>query len=181
MITLVIGGARSGKSEVAEDLARRGGAPVTYVATGSATDADMQARIARHRARRHAAWETLELEPGSDLGALVRSVEGTVIVDSLGTWVAWWPALASVPRPAEPAETSGGGAGAEAASFCEALAARHGDTILVSEEVGLGVHPVTDLGRRFRDEMGSLNRAVAGLADDVLLVVAGRVLRLDEP
>jgi adenosyl cobinamide kinase/adenosyl cobinamide phosphate guanylyltransferase len=142
VITLVLGGTRSGKSEVAEALAGDGGTPVTYVATGQATDEDMAARIARHRARRSAA----------------------VLVDSLGTWVAGDAALA-------PATSA----------LCAALRSRPGDTVVVSEEVGLGVHPPTEVGRRFADALGELNRAVADEADRVLLVVAGRVLPLDRP
>ena len=156
MITLVLGGTRSGKSEVAERLAASAarGAPVTYVATGRAVDGEMAARIAAHRARRPAAWPTLEV--GADLPAR--------LVDSLGTWVA-----------------SGEGLSPDAAALCAALAGRAGDTVVVSEEVGLGVHPPTDVGRRFADALGTLNRAVADVADRVLLVVAGRVLPLDRP
>jgi adenosyl cobinamide kinase/adenosyl cobinamide phosphate guanylyltransferase len=70
---------------------------------------------------------------------------------------------------------------ADSTALCEALTRRRGDTVVVSEEVGLGVHPATEAGRRFRDQLGALNQAVAEIADRVLLVVAGRVLRLEEP
>lgn len=159
MITLVLGGARSGKSELAESLAARAGGPVTYLATGAATDQDMAARIQAHRRRRPAGWTTVEC--GADLAAAVSAASGTVLVDALGTWLAQLE-----------------GFRADAASLCAALSGRDGPSIVVSEEVGLGVHPATEAGRRFRDALGGLNQAVARVADDVVLVVAGRVLPL---
>jgi adenosyl cobinamide kinase/adenosyl cobinamide phosphate guanylyltransferase len=168
VITLVLGGTRSGKSEVAEALAAATpGAPVTYVATGVASDDDMAARIAAHRARRPASWTTVEA--GADLPATLSALAvggGTVVVDSLGTWVAARAEL-------EP----------DVDGLCTVLRTRVGDTIVVSDEVGLGVHATTQVGRRFADVLGELNRAVADIADRVLLVVAGRVLplgRVDE-
>jgi adenosyl cobinamide kinase/adenosyl cobinamide phosphate guanylyltransferase len=165
LITLVLGGTRSGKSEVAESLVAAAGGRVTYVATAQVTDDDMAARIAAHRARRPAGWATVEA--GVDLpGVLDDAPPGPVVVDSLGTWVAAHDDLAP--------DTPG---------LCRALRRRAtagaGDTVLVSEEVGLGVHAPTITGRRFADALGELNRAVAGEADRVLLVVAGRVLPLD--
>ena len=160
MITLVLGGVRSGKSEVAEQLATSLGSDVTYVATGAATDDGMADRIARHQARRPATWRTVEV--GSDLPGALRSIHGPALVDSLGTWVAGAEDLL-----------------ADAESLLSALRERPGPTVLVSEEVGLGVHAATEVGRRFADELGTLNRRVAAVADDVLLVVAGRTLRLD--
>jgi adenosyl cobinamide kinase/adenosyl cobinamide phosphate guanylyltransferase len=162
VITVVLGGTRSGKSEVAEQLAAHAGAPVTYIATtpAEATDGDeeLAARVAAHRARRAAAWVTVEA--GDDLPSVLADVDGTALVDSLGAWVAW-------------------AASHDATALCDALAARRSDTILVSEEVGLSVHPDTPAGRRFVDELGDVNRAVARVADRVLLVVAGRVLTLE--
>jgi adenosylcobinamide kinase/adenosylcobinamide-phosphate guanylyltransferase len=164
VITLVLGGARSGKSLVAEQLAGRLRPPVTYVATAliDPDDDDHVARVAIHRARRDPSWRTLEA--GAGLAEVLRSVEGTVLVDSLGTWVT---AAADLDPDVE--------------ALVGALQERTGDTVVVSEEVGLGVHPSTDLGRRFRDALGLVNQAVAELADDVLLVVAGRVLPLARP
>ncbi|HZD65091.1 MAG TPA: bifunctional adenosylcobinamide kinase/adenosylcobinamide-phosphate guanylyltransferase [Acidimicrobiales bacterium] len=163
MIALVLGGVRSGKSEVAESLAARRGGPVTYVATGGEhpDDPDWAARVAAHRARRPRAWSTVEVPAGAELGPVLAGLSGTALVDSLGTWLA-------------------GREGAEDHNerLCTAVVARAGDTVLVSEEVGLGVHPVTRVGRRFRDDLGALNRAVAEVAEEVLLVVAGRVLPL---
>jgi adenosylcobinamide kinase/adenosylcobinamide-phosphate guanylyltransferase len=162
VITLVLGGARSGKSEVAERLVARLGADVTYVATGTPgdDDTDMAARIERHRARRPATWSTVEA--GTDLGNVLRSIEGPVLLDALGTWLA-----------------RADGFVADSGDLCAALRERRGDTVVVSDEVGLGVHPSTEAGRRFRDAIGLLNQAVAEVADEVLLVVAGRSLRLD--
>jgi adenosylcobinamide kinase/adenosylcobinamide-phosphate guanylyltransferase len=161
VITVVLGGARSGKSEVAERLA--GDGAVTYVATGTRPDPGVDptwaARIARHRDRRPASWTTIEA--GADLPAVVASLEGTVLVDSLGTWVA-----------------GADGFVVDADSLVDALAARDGWTVVVSDEVGLGVHPETAVGVAFRDALGDVNRAVAAVADEVLLVVAGRVLQL---
>jgi adenosylcobinamide kinase/adenosylcobinamide-phosphate guanylyltransferase len=161
VITLVLGGARSGKSELAERLVVRAGQPVTYVATGTATDDDMAERIAAHRARRPVEWQTVEA--GSDLAGAIADLSGSVLVDSLGTWLAGLDEFA-----------------ADAGRLAAALAARPGDTVVVSDEVGLGVHPSSAVGRKFRDALGQVNRAVADHADEVLLVVAGRVIRLEE-
>lgn len=158
MIVLVLGGTRSGKSEVAERMAARGGAPVTYVATALVDDPGFAARIAGHRARRPATWTTIEAP--ADLAAQVRAANGTVLVDSLGTWVA--------AHDFEP----------DVDDLCDALTGRAGLTVLVSEEVGLGVHAATDIGVRFADALGECNRRVAAIADRVLLVVAGRTLEL---
>lgn len=108
-------------------------------------------------------WATVEA--GGDLGATVRAVRGTVLLDSLGPWLATRPGFA-----------------AEVDEFCTVLRARAGagDTVIVSDEVGLGAHPASEAGRAFRDALGSLNQAVAAVADRVLLVVAGRVLTLDD-
>lgn len=161
MITLVLGGARSGKSEYAEALASARPSPVVYIATGDPSgDDDFAVRVAAHRERRPAEWETIESGPA--LAAAVRSRGGaTLLIDSLGTW------LASLPQFS-----------ADAADLCAALVAHDGEAIVVSEEVGLGVHPSSDAGRQFRDALGILNRAVAAVAGDVLLVVAGRALPL---
>lgn len=166
MITLVLGGARSGKSEVAEALAARLAAPVTYLATArlDPRDQDLAERIATHQARRPLSWTTQEVPGTLALVPALRTTAGTVLVDSLGAWVAGSPDLT-----VDPGELVG------------ALLERTGDTVVVSEEVGLGVHPTSSLGRRFRDVLGELNQAVAAVADEVVLVVAGRVLPLSTP
>jgi adenosyl cobinamide kinase/adenosyl cobinamide phosphate guanylyltransferase len=158
VITLVLGGARSGKSEVAERLI--GDGPATYVATGTATDEAMAARIAAHRERRPTTWQTVE-EPGPSLPGALVDVRGPALIDSLTTWLAAAPEFA-----------------VDGDALCVALMKRDGDTVIVSDEVGLGVHPSTEVGNRFRDALGVLNQLVAATADEVVLVVAGRTLRL---
>jgi len=162
MITLVLGGARSGKSELAEQLAAAEPGPVTYIATAVVDDDDFAARVEAHRARRPPSWTTIEA--GTGLVEALGSVEGTVLVDSLGTWLAASPGFQG-----------------DVPGLLNVLRRRDGGTVLVSEEVGLGVHPSTEVGGRFRDALGGLNRQVSALADDVLLVVAGRALRLEGP
>lgn len=158
MITLVLGGARSGKSRVAQSLAIDAPGPVTVIATGVAgDDADFAARIAEHRRTRPATWSTLEC--GAQLAQALAGVEGTVVVDALGTWLA-------AHRDFD----------ADVTPVLDALDARSGDAIIVSDEVGLGVHPETEVGRLFRDALGALNQAVAARADVVLLTVAGCVV-----
>ncbi|HEV2360157.1 MAG TPA: bifunctional adenosylcobinamide kinase/adenosylcobinamide-phosphate guanylyltransferase [Acidimicrobiales bacterium] len=169
VITLVLGGARSGKSEVAERLVTRAASNggVAYVATAvpSQGDSDFKARISLHRSRRPTGWTTEEVALGGHLGKVLLRIEGAAIVDSLGTWVAGFEGR-------EP----------DTGELIAALAGRRAErrpTVLVSDEVGLGVHPETEIGRVFRDALGALNRAVAEVADEVLLVVAGRVLKLE--
>jgi adenosylcobinamide kinase / adenosylcobinamide-phosphate guanylyltransferase len=163
MITVVIGGARSGKSEVAERLVDKLPDPVTYVATGVITDDEMAARIKLHRDRRPASWHLVEAT-GTELLSALDALEGSVLLDSLGTWVA--------SLPPDFAETA-------ARDLCHTLLCRRGDTVVVTEEVGLGVHPATEVGRHFRDALGRLNMAVVDVADRALFVVAGRVLPLE--
>ncbi len=161
MIVLVLGGARSGKSAYAERRAAALPEPVSYVATARVEgDADLAARIAEHRARRPASWTTIEAGP--DLADVLGTTGGTVVLDALGPWVASAPDF-----------------GVDGATLCTALTGRAGDTVVVSEEVGLGVHPSTAAGQRFRDALGELNQAVATVADEVVLVVAGHALWLE--
>lgn len=159
-LTLVLGGTRSGKSVVAERIATDAGAPVTYLATGPSDDDGFADRIAEHRSRRPADWVTVEC--GAGLAEALRAhPSGTVLVDSLGTWLSAHHDFA-----------------ADTADLIAALRSRTGTTVLVSDEVGLSVHPPTSLGRRFVDALGSLNQAVAAVADGVALVVAGRTMWL---
>jgi len=161
MITLVLGGARSGKSAYAERLTRRLPSPVTYVATLQVgDDEELSARVARHRFRRPDEWGTREA--GLDLPGVVRALAGSMLLDSLGPWVA----------------AHGEDGAVDGAALCRALTERTGDSVVVSEEVGLGVHPSSAAGRQFRDVLGTLNQDVAEVADQVLLIVAGRALPL---
>jgi adenosylcobinamide kinase / adenosylcobinamide-phosphate guanylyltransferase len=165
-VALVLGGARSGKSVEAERLVTRwaGGEPVTYVATAllDVDDPSLAGRVAAHRARRPASWTTVDAGP--DLAGVLAGLVGPVLLDSLGPWVA-----AAHPDTPDPAP------------LVTALAGRQGDTVVVSDEVGLAVHPTSASGRWFVDALGSVNQAVAAVADDVRLVVAGRVLVLPPP
>ena len=160
MKTLILGGARSGKSHVAEQLAQRSTGPVTYVATVRLNgDENLERRVAEHRERRPPTWSTVEC--GDDLASILATVSGTVLVDSLGPWLAALPSMRC-----------------DLDALISALRARRDDTIIVSEEVGLAVHPETAMGREFRDNLGTLNQAIAHECDDVVLVVAGRALSL---
>lgn len=166
-VILLLGGTRSGKSRLAEsitaDLAHPRGR-VTYLATARVDPADRshRARIDAHRARRPATWATIECDHPADLATHLTRIEGVVLVDSLGTWLTLDPDL----RPDVP-------------GLVTALEARPDPTVVVSEEVGLSIHPPTDLGRRYVDALGELNEAVAAVAHRVLLAVAGRAISLD--
>lgn len=163
MIILVLGGTRSGKSAVAERLVSELSGSVTYVATAhlDPADEDHAARIERHRQRRPAAWTTIECDDADQLPSVLRATEGPVLLDSLGTWITGHPSL----RP-------------DVGALVAALDQRTGDTVVVSEEVGMSPHAPTELGRRFTDSLGEANHAVSVVADRALLVVAGRALEL---
>lgn len=166
MIELVIGGARSGKSTLAENKARDSRLPVTYVATGQPLDAEMAQRIAHHRARRPAGWRTIE-EPLTLADALRReaATKTCLLVDCLTLW------LTNVLLADRDEETG---------RLLEALPTLPGHVILVSNEVGWGIVPENALARRFRDEQGWLNQRIAALADNVTLVAAGLPLVLKD-
>jgi adenosylcobinamide kinase/adenosylcobinamide-phosphate guanylyltransferase len=167
--TLVIGGARSGKSGAAESVVAAS-SDVTYVATGYPADRDLEwaARVSRHQASRPATWATVE---SLDLVGLLGEDGGPLLVDCLTLW------LTRILDAAD-AWDSGASIEAETSALVSALRATPRDVVLVTNEVGQGVVPATVSGRRFRDEMGLLNAAVAAECDDVLWCVAGRVLRL---
>lgn len=163
---LVLGGVRAGKSTFAVARARAIGGRVTFVATAEAGDPEMAARIARHRMERPAAWRTVEVPVA--LGSALVALEGkadVVIVDCLNLWVS----NLLHKRP----ELSDADLQDEAAALAAVVASPHFSLILVSNEVGWGVHPETELGRRFRDALGLVNQAVARAADEVVLMVAG--------
>jgi len=164
-LVVLLGGARSGKSALAVRLA---GQQATFVATGTAEDEEMAERIRRHRAERPAGWTTIEVPIA--LGAALDSVasEETLVVDCLSLWVS--NLLAAGREDAAVEE--------EAAAVAQQAAARTGSTIVVSNEVGLGIVPVNPLGRRYRDLLGLVNRVFVAEADRALLVVAGRGIEL---
>jgi adenosyl cobinamide kinase/adenosyl cobinamide phosphate guanylyltransferase len=161
---LLTGGARSGKSRLALELAAREAPPVTFLATGEAGDREMAERIERHRAERPAGWRTVE-EP-LRLREAVEAVDGCLIVDCLSLWAA-------------NALEAGLDVEAEAAAVAAAAATRPGLTVAVTNEVGMGVVPATPLGREYRDLLGRVNAIWADAAGEVYLIVAGRALRLE--
>jgi adenosylcobinamide kinase/adenosylcobinamide-phosphate guanylyltransferase len=166
--TLVLGGARSGKSRYAEELARGSGLAPVYLATATAGDAEMAERIAAHRARRGDPWTTVE-EPIRLAGALACTVGPgrVVVVDCLTLWIA---------------NLLGAGRDVAAASaeLAGLLASLPGPAILVANEVGLGIVPENALARAFRDAAGRLNQEMAARCDRVVLVAAGLPLVLKE-
>jgi adenosyl cobinamide kinase/adenosyl cobinamide phosphate guanylyltransferase len=158
-LTLVLGGARSGKSRFAESLITRHPPPWLYVATAEAGDAEMTARIAAHKARRGTDWRTIEAPP--DLaGVLAEQGNKPVLVDCLTLW------LSNLMLANSDID-------AAVARLEQALEQTYGPVVLVANEVGSGVVPENALARRFRDLQGQLNQRLAARADRVVLVVAG--------
>lgn len=172
-LTLLIGGARSGKSSLAVELGHRheaAGLGVTFVATAPVVDDDMGSRVERHRRERPASWSTIE-EQVDLVSALDACGEGLAILDCLTLWVSnlmWQDRSDDEIRQL-------------AIAAAEAAATRRGPTVAITNEVGLGVHPETDLGRRYRDVLGWVNQSWATMADPALLLVAGRALPLTDP
>ncbi|KRE88712.1 adenosylcobinamide kinase/adenosylcobinamide phosphate guanyltransferase [Frateuria sp. Soil773] len=168
MHTLILGGARSGKSALAERLARDGGRDVVYVATAQPGDGEMAARIAHHRARRPAAWACVEepLALADALRAHARA-DRCVLVDCLTLW------LSNLLGDADPARFA-----RERAALLDALPALPGEVLLVSNEVGLGVVPLGELSRRFVDEAGRLHQSLAAQCERVVFVAAGLPLAM---
>ncbi len=169
-VVLVTGPVRSGKSEWAEGLAKRSGRQVVYVATSMEhpEDGEWQDRIARHRDRRPAEWQTLEV--AVDLAKTVAATEAEtcLLVDSLGTWLAnildqddtqWEQTIQEL---------------------LISLQQSAGEVILVAEETGWGIVPAYPLGRLFRDRLGVLTRRVGAIADAVYLVAAGYAIDLKQ-
>jgi adenosylcobinamide kinase/adenosylcobinamide-phosphate guanylyltransferase len=198
-LTFVLGGARSGKSRYAEQLAQRRAAdlalPVTYVATArDAGDAEFAARIAHHRARRPREWGLVEA--GVDLAGAVADADASgacILVDCLTLWLAGVLCPAEGPADADAdadadvnasasadVNASAGAGDAEADGVTAridaleaALARVQGPVIVVSNEIGLGVVPMGAVTRRYVDELGRLNQRIAALAREVTLMVAG--------
>jgi adenosylcobinamide kinase/adenosylcobinamide-phosphate guanylyltransferase len=165
-LTFVLGGARSGKSRHAEALICALPPPWRYVATAQALDAEMQKRIALHRERRGASWETHEapLALAETIDRLARD-PAPILVDCLTLW------LTNLMLGGHDTEAS-------LAQLEAALDAARAPVVLVANEVGLGIVPENALARRFRDEAGRLNQRLAARADRVLLMVAGLPLQV---
>lgn len=161
-VTLVLGGARSGKSAHAESLFAAGG---TYIATAAIGDEEMAARIAKHRARRGAIWTTVEVP--LDLAPALEAHPGAVLVDCLTLWLS---NLMFANRDLDRA----------ALDLEQALARHSGPVALVANEVGLGIVPDNALARAFRDQAGLLNQRLAAKAGRVVFIAAGLALVLKE-
>ncbi len=170
-LTLILGGARSGKSVYAEELARALGRPVLFVATATASDAEMQERIRKHRAARPADWETLEapLHTATAIGSR-QSTAQVLILDCITLLVS--NILLQLPENAS-AETVIASASAELDALLQAHAQMGGEWLVVSNEVGLGLVPAYPLGRVYRDVLGWANQRLAKAADQVIFMVAG--------
>ncbi len=165
-VTLVLGGARSGKSAFAEALVTDSGRRPVYVATGSALDAEMVERIANHRAARGELWRTIE--ETTDIAEVLEreaNADVAILVDCLTLW------LTNLFFADENID-------AETQKLCAVLAKARGPIVFVSNEVGQGIVPDNALARRFRDEQGRLNRRIAEVATQVVLVAAGLPLLL---
>lgn len=175
MITFLVGGARSGKSTLAVQLGERHaaagpGGTVVFVATTEPFDDDLRARVAAHR-RERPDWPTVEAPVELADAIATAPADALVIVDCLTVWLG--NLLHHVPDSVARA--------AAVDAFVTALRERTGPTVVVSNEVGLGLHPDTRLGREYRDDLGRLNQRVAAVADRALFLVAGRALPLVDP
>ncbi len=169
MLVVVTGGARSGKSTFAVEFGRRHAGPVVFVATAPALDDDMRLRIARHRAERPD-WPTVE-EPHDIASTIAAASAGTLlIVDCLTLWVSnlMWRGDTDVEIE-------------RAADDLASSVPSDVTALFVTNEVGLGVHPETELGRRYRDLLGRVNQRVVAAADHALVMVSGRALPLADP
>jgi adenosylcobinamide kinase / adenosylcobinamide-phosphate guanylyltransferase len=164
-LTLVTGGARSGKSRYAESLITALPPPWVYVATAESGDTEMAARIAAHRAGRSTQWKIIEAPHALARVFSQISADAPVLVDCLTLWLS-------------NRCLAGADIDAEVGQFANALARHAGPVVLVTNEVGSGIVPDNALARRFRDEQGRLNQRIAALADRVVLVVAGLPLIL---
>ncbi|MFQ6576334.1 bifunctional adenosylcobinamide kinase/adenosylcobinamide-phosphate guanylyltransferase [Pseudomonas sp. UM16] len=168
MLNLILGGARSGKSRLAEQLAERSGLAVTYIATSEPLDGEMNARVQLHRERRPPSWALIE-EPLA-LAQVLRanaSAERCLLVDCLTLWLTNLLMLDNPERLL-----------AERTALLDCLAQLPGEIILVSNETGLGVVPLGELTRRYVDEAGWLHQAIAERCQRVVLTVAGLPLTL---
>ena len=164
-ITLVTGGAKSGKSRHAEAIVKTQDGAAIYIATGQALDAEMAERISAHKAQRGTGWLTVE-EPYDLCGALIRTDgQGTRLVDCMTLWLSniflaeteWQAALEDV---------------------LKTLVVQQSPVVLVTNEVGWGIVPMSEMGRRYRDASGVMNQRIAAIADSVVMVSCGLPLTL---
>lgn len=173
-LTVLLGGARSGKSSMAVEMGIRYGGPVAYIATAAALDDDMAQRIHRHQDERPTDWHTIEEQ--LDLIAAIDAAqafapETLTIIDCLTLWTTNMMMLDHTDDEIR----------ATSDLVATRAAASPTPIIAISNEVGLGVHPDTDLGRRYRDVHGWVNQSWTRASGESLFLVAGRVLRLEDP
>jgi adenosyl cobinamide kinase/adenosyl cobinamide phosphate guanylyltransferase len=172
VLSVVLGGTRSGKSRFGRDRAASlaAGGPVTYVATALAGDTELDDRIRRHRRDRPVAWHTIEA--GADLAAAIRRVPDgtTILVDGLTLWASL--ALADDPSRVD-AVLEG-----DFTDACAAIAEHGGPVVVVSDEIGLGLVPLDPLGRAFRDLLGIAHQRLVAQSDEAWFMVAGRAIPL---
>jgi adenosyl cobinamide kinase/adenosyl cobinamide phosphate guanylyltransferase len=168
---LLLGGARSGKSDLAVRSAASSGRPVVVVVTAEARDDEMAERIQRHRAVRPAGWTTLEVPVALDAGVADIDPQAFVVLDCLTIWVS--NAIETGADDERIAE--------EARAVAARLRAREGPGAVVTNEVGLGIVPVNEVARRYRDLLGRVNTMFAEGAEESYLLVAGKALPLTEP
>jgi len=167
-LSLVLGGARSGKSAYAERLIAAHPTPWTYIATAQIYDEEMRARVSAHIARRGDGWRTIEAPRALPQAIGNAPAAAPLLVDCLTLWLS--------NRLLGEADLA-----ADRAALIAALAARCAPTVVVSSEVGLSIVPDNALARAFRDAAGEAHQAVAGIAARVALVVAGLPLSVKEP
>lgn len=171
-VHLILGGARSGKSAYAENLATASGLPVTYIATAQVYDEEFGQRVNHHKNRRPAHWHTVE--QSFNLGETLRThaaVDKCIIVDCLTLWLAQC-ICPDCERPQGLIWQD------ERNALLEALPALPGMVILVSNEVGMGIVPLGEINRQFQDEQGRLNQAIAYIANKVCFLAAGLPITL---
>jgi adenosyl cobinamide kinase/adenosyl cobinamide phosphate guanylyltransferase len=170
-LTVLLGGARSGKSSLAVEIGQRHDGPVCFVATAPALDADMEQRIERHRAERPVGWTTVEAPTELHDALVAVDDHALVIIDCLTLWVS---NLMYAGRSDDQVR--------DLAAATSAFAAeRAGPVVAVSNEVGMGIHPDTPLGRRYRDVLGWVNQSWAAASTTSLLLIAGRAIELTDP
>ncbi|HQC29186.1 MAG TPA: bifunctional adenosylcobinamide kinase/adenosylcobinamide-phosphate guanylyltransferase [Methylotenera sp.] len=171
-IHLILGGARSGKSLYAEELATDCGLPVTYIATAQVYDAEFSKRIQHHKDRRPAHWGLVEAPHYLAKSiATLATPNQCIIVDCLTLWLAQW--ICTDCNPPKESDWKN-----ERRLLLEALPKAQGTIFLVSNEVGMGIVPLGEINRQFQDEQGRLNQAIAKIADEVTFVAAGLPLKL---
>lgn len=168
-VTLILGGARSGKSRYAESLALGHKGEPTYIATAEVTDEEMRERIQRHRADRGPGWRTIEAPV--DLVAALRKADSAKSFTLIECITVWINNLIYHEKDVA----------AEVERFCSSLTQVKGHVVIVANEVGLGIVPDNALARRFRDEAGRANQAIAAMADEVVFIAAGLPMVLKAP